>query len=559
MGSSGVEDRLSSIEARLSKIESSLQISPQVSRNEDGDDPFALSASPSATPSRSSSVPAFTPPQEEKQGNWLGIIAVICFVLAAGFIIKLSINSGWLTPARQVGLAALLGFSLIGTGFALLKSDREYASLLPEAGVIILYLTSFASYRYYSLVPFEAAIGMTSLVSGLCVLLYTKIRHDIYPITATLGAYIAPVILGLNTEATFSLYYFLICSIAFATISVWVQSRALILVSAYLAIAATAFVGIPLHQDALIATILPMYFLIFSVGTYFYARQNRAPLDEVEAWCFLPVLLTFYALEYYFINLIHPGLAPWISLTFAGVLIGLYLSARKYFPQGLASQSLILAFTAVVCFHSIYLELLPDFIRPWLFVVIIMAAAFAPLKSTSALKGSFCVPILALLAILVIEYLTMLAHLVEGYDTSWLVVSFASLASLWVVLAKNTDSGLIPRKTCGHTLLGCAHLLAIVGLYRLTTDIGSLAVSASWLFYAVAVILFSFAREDEDMARSALVVLGFSAGKALLYDAASAPTIIRILCLLMTGVVLYGCQFFIRQTADWKNSKDLSL
>lgn len=89
-------------------------------------------------------------------------------------------------------------------------------------------------------------------------------------------------------------------------------------------------------------------------------------------------------------------------------------------------------------------------------------------------------------------------------------------------------------------------------LYQLTEDVSSLAVSASWLFYAVAVMGFAFIRKDELMAKSALLVLAFAAGKALLYDAASAPTTIRIFCLLLTGAVLYGCGFFMRRIAHWK-------
>ena len=320
---------------------------------------------------------------KSKPGNWLGIIAVICFVLAAGFIIKLSIESGWLTPARQVGLAALLSVSLIGAGLTLMRSDREYASLLPGAGVIVLYLTAFAAHRYYSLIFFEAALATTGLVSCLCVWLYIKIKHDVYPITAAVGSYIAPAILGVGADAAFSLYYFLVCSVAFAMISIWVGSRLLTLVSAYLAIVMTSMLGLNLQQDTLIAGALALHFFIFSAGTYLYSRHTQKTLSEAEAWCFLPVLLIFYAAEYYFIDRIHPGLAPWISLTFAGILIGLYVSAKSYFSSRLGSQSLILAFSAIVCFHSVYLELIPADMRSWLFVAIMLGASFFLPKLTA--------------------------------------------------------------------------------------------------------------------------------------------------------------------------------
>ncbi len=543
--SAGTDDRLAQIEARLLKIENYLRatsIKPAGATS--GVVPPQAPPTPTTQPQPSIAARA--------QGNWLGMVAVICFVLAAGFIVKLSIESGWLTQARQIGLAAMFGFSLIAAGFALMKSDREYASLLPGTGIIVLYLTTFAAHRFYGLIPFETAIMLVGLVSGFCIWLYTQIKHDVYAVTAALGAYLSPAILGFNADAAFSLYYFLLCSVAFAAISIWVQSRILTLVSSYLAILMSAAIGAEIHQDMLVACILAAHFFVFTLGTYVYSTQNHAPLSEQDSWIFLPVLLLFYAMEYHFIEQIQAGLAPWISLGFAGVLIGLYLSAKKYFPDSLGSQSMVLAFTSVVLFHSVYLELLPAHATPWLFVLIMLGVAYSPFqRSLTQPKAAYTIPCLAVVAILVIEYGNMLFHLLDSKEASWRLVSLAAFGSLWAVIVNAGDQR-AENKKYGHTLLVAAHLLAIVGCYRLTTEIGSLAVSASWLFYAVGVMAFAFKRQDEPMAKSALFVLGFAAGKALLYDAASAPTVVRIGCLLLTGAVLYGCGLLMRKIAHWK-------
>ncbi len=499
--------------------------------------------------------PRFAPVRKERSGNWLGVVGIICFVLAAAFIIKLSIDSGWLTPERQIGLAVLFGLGLIGAGFALMKSDSEYASLLPGAGIIVLYLTVFAAHRLYALITFEAAISMASIVSGGCIWLYTQIKEDMYPITAAIGSYCAPLILSLGSESSFAVYYFLLCSLSFSVISIWVQSRTLTLISAYLAIFMTAAIGLSLGQDKLIAGMLVLHFLVFSAGTYLYTRQNEKPLTETESNSFLPVLLFFYATEYYFIERINPDLAPWLSLGFAAFLFVLYLAARKRFPEGsLGSQPLVLSFITVVCFHSFYLELLPADARPWLFVAIALVLAvpgvnLAARKSNSAYR----IPALGLLAVLVIEYLSMVSHLLSGNEMSWLAVSLVSVGSLWVLI--DFKGGDLDPHNGYAPLLGAAHLLAVLGLYRLTKDAGSLEVSASWLLYAVCVIGYAFSRRDEVMAKSAMFVLGFAAGKALLYDAASAPTVVRIMCLLLTGAALYGSGFLIRRISGWKAEK----
>jgi hypothetical protein len=313
----------------------------------------------------------------------------------------------------------------------------------------------------------------------------------------------------------------------------------------------SSILGLKMGQDTLLAVLLGVHFLVFSVGTYLYTTQNRTPLTQDESYSFLPVLLLFYAVEYYLVDRLQPGLAPYISLGFAAMLIGLYVSAKTYFPDGLGSQSLILSFASIVCFHSIYLELLPGDARPWLFVAIMLAFAFVPLRVCGKSSGSgFGIPILAILAVLFIEYTSMLSHLLSAHPGKGLVISFAAFASIWVVLAFAQDK-ISSQPTYGNGLLVAAHVLAVLGLYRLTEDTGSLAVSASWLLYAVAVIVFASARQDKIMAKSALLVLAFAAGKALLYDAASAPTAVRIFCLLLTGVVLYGCGLFMRKMTGW--------
>ena len=221
----------------------------------------------------------------------------------------------------------------------------------------------------------------------------------------------------------------------------------------------------------------------------------------------------------------------------------------------LGSRSMVFAFTAVVCFHSFYLELLPADAKPWLFVVIALAVALTSVRFGGQQKdGPLRVPALAVLAVLLLEYAGMVSHLLSGKDAAWLAVSLAALFSLWAVVYARGE------EFSGHggygPLLGAAHLLAVSGLYRLTTETGSLAVSASWLLYAVCVIAFAFGRKDEAMAKSAMLVLGFAAGKALLYDAASAPTTVRILCLLLTGAALYGSGFLIRRISGWKTEKN---
>jgi hypothetical protein len=226
----------------------------------------------------------------------------------------------------------------------------------------------------------------------------------------------------------------------------------------------------------------------------------------------------------------------------------MYVSVKAAFRESQNSQSLILALATIVLFHAGYLELMPAEARPFLFSLILLAAAFRPGGILPGERsGTLLVPALALVAIMMTEYVSILGRLwTENAPPQ--AAAIAAIASIWAALVLRKQEREI---FYDQVLLGAAHLLVLLAFYRLTVNVSSLAVSASWLLYGAGVILFAFTRRDEFMAKSALFVLAFAAGKALLVDAASAPTVVRILCLLLTGAVLYGCGFLMRKFNSW--------
>jgi hypothetical protein len=185
---------------------------------------------------------------------------------------------------------------------------------------------------------------------------------------------------------------------------------------------------------------------------------------------------------------------------------------------------------------------------------LLVGAVFFPFgvlkQKSSEEKKVFILPFVAALVIVSIEFVSLLMSLFSENGFQHLPVSFVVVTCFWVLLLK-PGSFIVKQSIESQIILGCAHVLSIFGLYRLSADAGSLAVSASWLVYAVGILTVSYFRKDVIMAKSALFVLGFAGAKALLYDASTAPTEVRILCLLLTGAVLYGCGIFMRRVSQW--------
>ena len=337
---------------------------------------------------------------------------------------------------------------------------------------------------------------------------------------------------------------------SFSFVSIFVSSRIMVVTAGYFALAATSFVGFDLNQNGLIAFALVGQFLIFSAGTYGYSIYTRKELTLYEAWSIFPVLLLFYSAEYYFVEQILPGSAPWISLFFAFIILCLYLLTKTWLLKAsLNSETMIYAYIAIVVFHTVYLELMPNFLKPWLFVAIIFAGALR-LRLLGLPKGytKHLMPILIIIGILVIEYYWIISTVFYNPTANSFLVCFSayfSLGWLYQTLCKfDKYRGLF-------YLLNLAHLLAIAGLYQLTDPYGSFAVSLAWLIYAGIIITYSFIDKDKLLAKSVLTILALAAGKALLYDAASTANIVRILCLMLTGAVLYGAGLIMKKIEGW--------
>ena len=158
--------------------------------------------------------------------------------------------------------------------------------------------------------------------------------------------------------------------------------------------------------------------------------------------------------------------------------------------------------------------------------------------------------------IAVLEYAHIMMQLfLNNFSLSTMCAALAGFASICIAMNRYYKN-IYKQEEYGILFLGSAHFLAIMSLYRLADPYGSLAVTSFWLLYAVLVLSVAYYLKDKLMAHSALLVLGLSAGKALLYDASMTPTAVRILCLLFTGVVLYGAGLLMKKIAQWDKQEN---
>jgi hypothetical protein len=132
---------------------------------------------------------------------WIGqrgllAVGVLALILAAGYLLKLSFERGWITEAGRCIGGVVAGVMVGALGWRLLERYRTYGAALIGCAAGIVYLAVWAAAKLYGLVPPATGIAGLALVSLALAAIAYAIGVQALGTTAALGAFLAPVLLG---------------------------------------------------------------------------------------------------------------------------------------------------------------------------------------------------------------------------------------------------------------------------------------------------------------------------------------------------------------------------
>ncbi|MCA0302189.1 MAG: DUF2339 domain-containing protein [Proteobacteria bacterium] len=146
---------------------------------------------------------------------WLGAITL---ALAGIFLVRYSIEQGYLSPPVRVLLAAVFGFALIAGAERLRARDDRVAQALAGAGVASLYGALFAAVALYELISRPVAGGGALALTAFAI--GVALRHGIFVAgLAFVGGFASPAIIGSQSPNTPVLFGYLL-AIAAGTLAV---------------------------------------------------------------------------------------------------------------------------------------------------------------------------------------------------------------------------------------------------------------------------------------------------------------------------------------------------
>jgi uncharacterized membrane protein len=130
---------------------------------------------------------------------WLNKLGIGLLLFGVAFLFVYSVERGWIGPWMRVGFGAAIGAALLAVGLRVYERRRAFSQVLLGGGVGALYITGFAAFQLYSLVPYPVAFGSMVAVTLLALLL--SLRQEGVPLSliGALGGLGTPFLLYTDT------------------------------------------------------------------------------------------------------------------------------------------------------------------------------------------------------------------------------------------------------------------------------------------------------------------------------------------------------------------------
>jgi len=149
---------------------------------------------------------------EEKLGKqWMTWVGAVVLFLSASFFVKYAFEHGWLTEWGRVilGVIAGIGVTIVGERFVRRKM-RALGQGLVGAGLAILYVSLYAAYGFYELLPQPITFILLALVAASGMVL--AVIHDAIAISflSLLGGFLTPLLLRTGRDPRDALFAYLV-------------------------------------------------------------------------------------------------------------------------------------------------------------------------------------------------------------------------------------------------------------------------------------------------------------------------------------------------------------
>ncbi|MDH3251883.1 MAG: DUF2339 domain-containing protein [Ignavibacteria bacterium] len=540
------------------------------------------SASPPAA-SASFKSPAPKRSLEDTIGTrWFNLIGAIALIIAVGFFLQYAIENEWIGPIGRVSLGLLFGIGMILWG-DILRGAARYRILsvgMNGIGISALYLSIYAAYDFYSLIPQGVAFAFMALVTAASVFFALRYNSLTIAFVALIGGFLTPALVSSGENRPVALFtYLLILDAGVLALALYKEWRSLNLFSvlfSYVWFMGWYITFYSRQQMDVAFTFLTLFFLLFAILAFVRNILTLKTTNFLDGAVIIGNAVIYFPFALAVLKP-HEAWHGLFSLAVAALYLGLGAIAYRRNPgdRRLLFLFLSLAVTALVI--AVPLQLQGRWITiAWATEALALWYIGHRLKSEKTNGAAFILFFIALARLLAVDSDISIFDTSTGLYTFTPILNGRFMIYAWVMGCLFTASFISHRmgdatgslsrvaRTTFMLTVAAGVLLALSldveyyfdaleGNARALTQQGferpsysnasRLTLSGVWAIYSMVLIGIGFARKNKQVRILAMVLFGITIFKVFLYDLSFLQGFYRITSLFLLGLILLLVSF----------------
>ena len=514
--------------------------------------------------------------------RWLGWAAIALILFATAFFLKYAFDNRWIGELGRVAIGVGAGITLTVLGFRYHKRGwRVFSQILTGGGIVLLYLSAYASFGFYHLAPQRAAFVYMTILIAEAAALAVLYNAPAIAVMALIGGFFVPVLLRSDRDqyrALFS-YIFALDVATLALLRHWVGLSSIAFGGTHLLFWLWYVDSYHPRKVTAVITFQAAVFLAFlfaHVGSRWLKKQE-IEFDDLAAFISNPfkfitsfenfALLiinpfVFFATAYHLLN---PNYHAWMGTLAVGMAL-IYAGAAKLLldRKAITRTELLLMIGVALAFITLAIPI--QFKTNWITIAwtiegLVILWAGIQIRSArlrAMAHGVFALALTKLvfwdtpwgyrppftpvlnkyfLASLFVTACLFAAALVyqrlgERKDalarTFQLVLLIVAIATMWFIMTIETSSFFNVR----------ANRLRAPEDIRHQRWLGQMALSVLWSVYAAVLMAVGFIKRTGAVRWAALSLFALTIVKVMLVDIAVLRQLYRIIAFLVLGLLL---------------------
>jgi uncharacterized membrane protein len=298
-------------------------------------------------------------------GNTVARVGAIVLFIGLSFLAKWAADNALFPPELRLAAIGVVGIALLVQGFRLSRRELSstdagddstngtvrgnYGYLLQGAGVAVLYLTIFAAFKLYAMIPALAAFALMAIVCALSTLLALLADKQLLAFVGFAGAFATPILVSTGSGNHVALFsYYLLLNIAIGIVA-WLRAwRALNLLGFFATFGVATLWGALKYAPENYASTQPFLIAFFAIyvliGLFYALRHTQDGKRALDGILIFGTPIVSFMLQTQLVESIQYGAA--ISAVVASaVYLALALFARS--RTGAVAQWLTMSYAAL--------------------------------------------------------------------------------------------------------------------------------------------------------------------------------------------------------------------